>query len=151
MANNLGEDPQTEEILRDYNPRSFYECNKSISHTRSVFVYGGIPHIHSAHKRSPSGRAYPSILCSSTVPEMDQVAKSDITCTRHRSISPLGGLGRREGKKGGTEGGEREREKRWGRERGLQSLCDSMGTSSLGGGTKTTGHGAELGSGRNPP
>lgn len=48
-----------------------------------------------------------------------QVAKSDINCTRHRSISPLGGLGRREGKKVGWRA-EREREKRWGRERGRQ-------------------------------
>lgn len=38
----------------------------------SVFVYGGIPQFHSAHKRIPSGRAYPSIFCSSTIPEMDQ-------------------------------------------------------------------------------
>lgn len=47
----------------------------------SVFVYGGIPQFHSAHKRIPSGRAYPSVLCSSTIPEMDQANIWSLTQT----------------------------------------------------------------------
>lgn len=50
---------------------------------RSVFVYGGIPQFHSAHKRIPSGRAYPSILCSSAVPLMDQANIWSLTQTHH--------------------------------------------------------------------
>lgn len=47
----------------------------------SVFVYGGIPQFHSAHKRIPSGRAYPSVLCSSNIPEMDQANIWSLTQT----------------------------------------------------------------------
>lgn len=52
---------------------------------RSVFVYGGIPHFHSAHKRIPSGRAYLGVLCCSTTPEMDRANIWSLTQT-HKPV-----------------------------------------------------------------
>lgn len=52
--------------------RCWFQLCGSCFIARSMFVCGGFPQFHSAHKRIPSGRAFPSVLCSSAVPEMDR-------------------------------------------------------------------------------
>lgn len=55
----------------------------------SVFGYGGIPQFHSAHKRIPSGRAYPSIFCPSTSLRWTR-RTSDLSPKKHARLHTIG-------------------------------------------------------------
>lgn len=69
-------------VLDSRDTQCWFQLFGSCFIARSMFIYGGIPQFHSAHKSSPWGRAYPSILCSSTIPVMDQANIWSLTQTR---------------------------------------------------------------------